>query len=61
MILACNRERIEQAVKALIPPRRSAAIPPGRRASGVAAALVIMGFVLAFDQVLVNLLGHGKG
>jgi len=61
VILACNRERVEQAVRALIPPRRAGGIPLRARVKVIAAALVLMGFVFAFDQVLVNLFGHGKG
>jgi hypothetical protein len=33
----------------------------GARANVVIAALVAMGLLFAFDQALVNFLGHGKG
>lgn len=61
VILGCNRERVGQAVKALMPEARSKRMPLNQRAVTVFMAAVAMGLLFAFDQLLVNLFGHGRG
>ncbi len=61
VILGCNRERVGQAIRALIPRPRPSQLSWQQKVKVVAAALVVMGLLFAFDQMLVNLLGHGKG
>jgi hypothetical protein len=56
VILACNRDRVARAVRALVPEAQ-----PRPTAKDVIVALVKMGLLFAFDQMVVNLLGHGRG
>ena len=60
LILICNKERVGQAVRALMVPRQPR-LPVGQRARTVIAALIVMGLLFAVDQLLVNLFGHGRG
>ena len=61
VILVCNQERIKQAVQALICNARSEKEPIQQRVKVAMAAIVLMGLLFTFDQMLVNLFGHGKG
>jgi hypothetical protein len=58
VILACNRDRVAQALRALIPPARAPRAPFAHRARAAGVALAGMGLLFAVDQALVNLLGH---
>jgi hypothetical protein len=60
LILFCNKERVGQAVRALMVPKQHR-LPDGQRARTVIAALIAMGLLFAVDQLLVNLFGHGRG
>ena len=60
LILICNKERVSQAVRALMVPRQHR-LPEGQRARTVIAALIVMGLLFAVDQLLVNLFGQGRG
>lgn len=59
VILVCNKERVAQAIRALIVRPRPGRVPAHGKARMVVAALVAMGLLFAFDQMLVNLFGHG--
>jgi hypothetical protein len=59
VILAFNAERVRQAFQALT--AQSGQKTPRARAKLVFAALALIGILFAFDQMLVNLFGHGKG
>ena len=61
VILACNQERVSLAVRALMPKVQAERLPFRVRAKFAILALCLMGALFAFDQMLVNLLGHGKG
>ena len=61
VILACNKEAVGQAFRALVPQTQSKQIPLKERAKMAVVALVVMGVVFAFDQMLVNWFGHGRG
>jgi hypothetical protein len=61
VILVCNKERVGQAIRALMPQAPSGKLPFQQKAKLVIVALVLMGLLFAFDQMLVNLFGHGKG
>ena len=61
VILVCNKNTVEQAIRALLSPAPPEPMPLQRKANTVIAALLIMGLLFAFDQMLVNLFGHGKG
>ena len=61
VVLACNKESVRQAIRALVPESRSQRTPFNLSAKTVAATLAIMGVLFAFDQMLVNLFGHGRG
>jgi len=61
VILACNREAVTQAVKALAPEPQPTGMSPKRKRQIVIVALVVMGLLFAVDQMFVNLLGHGRG
>ena len=61
IILVCNKERVGQAIRALIPRVGSTPIALRRKMRGVVVALVLMGLLFAVDQMLVNLFGHGRG
>jgi hypothetical protein len=58
VILACNRERVGESIRALMAggPKRTP-----QRARLVVVALLIMGILFAFDQALVHLFGYGRG
>lgn len=61
VVVACNREAVGRAIRELTAPGLSARMPPGRRLRTAVLALVAMALLFAFDQTLVNLLGHGRG
>lgn len=61
LILWWNRERVMQAFAALAPKVESAARPARERAKTIAVAAAAMGLLFAFDQLLVNVFGHGRG
>ena len=61
VILVCNKERVVQAVRVLMPTPQPTLDPLYKNARVVFVALLAMVLLFAFDQVLVNLLGHGKG
>ena len=61
VILACNQERVSLAVRALMPKVQAERLPFRVRAKFAILALCLMSALFAFDQMLVNLLGHGKG
>jgi hypothetical protein len=61
VILVCNRESVGRVIQALMPQAPPGEMPFQQRAKQVLLALVVMGLLFAFDQMLVNLLGHGKG
>ena len=58
VIVICSRDRVAEAIRALTAAQPA---PLQMKAKVMIAALVIMGLLFAFDQMLVNLLGHGKG
>jgi hypothetical protein len=60
-IFYLNKERVLRALQALIPDAGSEWAPKGQRVKIAIAALVAIGLLLALDQMLVNLLGYGKG
>jgi hypothetical protein len=60
VILACNREKVRQALRALAPVASGQA-PSREKVKLAFAALVVMALVFACDQILVNMFGHGKG
>jgi len=59
VILACNRERVLQAVQALTPKPVETSFR--QKAKVMIVALLVMGLLFTFDQLLVNLFGHGRG
>jgi hypothetical protein len=61
VILACNKEAVSQALRALVTQTQPKQIPLKQKAKTAFVALVVMGVLFAFDQLLVNLLGHGRG
>jgi hypothetical protein len=61
VILVCNKEAVSQALRALVPQTQPKQIPLKQKAKTAIAALVVMGVLFGFDQLLVNLLGHGRG
>lgn len=61
VVAAINKERVSQAIRALMPRIRPTPVPSQQRAKAVVMALVAMGLLFAFDQMLVNLFGHGRG
>jgi hypothetical protein len=61
VILLCNKERVAKAIRALMSPAPAGRLPHRRRARAIIVALAVMGLLFAFDQMLVNLLGHGRG
>ena len=61
LILHLNKERVVQSLRALTPRDSSLLSPRGRRWKVVLLALAAMAILFAFDQLLVNLLGHGRG
>ena len=61
VILACNREAVAQALRALVPEAQPKQILLKQKAKTAIVALVAMGLPFAFDQLLVNLLGHWRG
>ena len=61
VILLCNRESVVQAIRALVPQGQPKQMPLKQKAKTAIVALVLMGLLFAFDQMLVNLFGHGRG
>jgi len=61
VILLCNRESVVQAIRALVPQGHPKQMPLKQKAKTAIVALVLMGLLFAFDQMLVNLFGHGRG
>ena len=61
VILICNKEAVSQALRALVIETQPKLIPLKQKAKTAIVALVVMGVLFAFDQLLVNLLGHGRG
>jgi len=57
VVLACNRENAAAAFRALTNFESAAPL----RGRVIMAALGVMALLFAFDQLLVNLFGHGKG
>jgi hypothetical protein len=60
VIALLNKEEVMKAVRA-VTPRRESPEPRGRVARTAILALVAMALLFAFDQLLVNLFGHGRG
>ena len=60
-IFYLNKERVLRALHALVPDAGSEWAPKGQRVKIAITALVAIGLLFALDQMLVNLLGHGKG
>ena len=60
-ILVCNKEAVGEALRALVPQTPPSQIPLKQKARTAIVALLVMGLLFAFDQLLVNLLGHGRG
>jgi hypothetical protein len=61
VILALNAERVRQAFQALTLTVRSEQKAPGARVKLCLMALALMAILFAFDQMLVNFFGHGRG
>lgn len=61
VILFCNREAVGQALRALVPQAQPTQMPLKQKAKRAMLALLLMGLLFAFDQMLVNLFGHGRG
>ncbi len=61
VILALNRERVAEAIRTLTTRAGPRPGPVRERVKVVVAALVLMGLLFAFDQLLVKLFGHGRG
>ena len=61
VILYLNQEQVRSALRALTLDATSEPPPRSQRLRLALGAVVLMGLLFAFDQLLVNLLGHGKG
>jgi hypothetical protein len=61
VILVCNKEAVGEAFRALVPQSLPSQIPLKQKGRTAIVALLVMGLLFAFDQLLVNLLGHGRG
>jgi len=61
LILLYNRESVVQAIRALMPQVQPKQMPLKQKAKTAIVALVLMGVLFAFDQMLVNFFGHGRG
>jgi hypothetical protein len=61
VIVVCNKEQVRQGIRALAPESKAGQRPFQQRVKVVVVALVVMGLLFAFDQLLVNLFGHGRG
>jgi hypothetical protein len=61
VVAACNGERVRRAFALLTAAAPRGGFPLRRRATAALAALGAMALLFAFDQLLVNLLGHGRG
>ncbi|HEU0006817.1 MAG TPA: hypothetical protein VFS12_12575 [Terriglobia bacterium] len=61
VILLCNRESVVQAIRALVLQGQPKQMPLKQKAKRAIVALGLMGLLFAFDQMLVNLFGHGRG
>ena len=61
LILALNREAVAAAWSELTAPREPGPSSWRQRALTAVSALALMAVLFGFDQLLVNLLGHGRG
>jgi hypothetical protein len=61
VILFFNRESVVQALRALVPQAQPTHMPLKQKAKRAMLPVVLMGLLFAFDQMLVNLFGHGRG
>jgi len=61
VILACNKGRVDQAIRALMAQADPGRLPQAQKGKVMITAIVVMGVLFALDQLLVNLMGHGKG
>lgn len=61
VILAFNGARVRQALQPLLIPGPYGQMTLDGKAKLAFAALLLMAVLFAFDQAMVNLLGHGKG
>lgn len=61
VILACNEESVRRAFRAILPTAHSEQMTRSQKAKLAFVAIALMGVLFAFDQMLVNLLGHGRG
>jgi len=52
---------VVQALRALVPQAQPTHMPLKQKAKRAMLAVVLMGLLFAFDQMLVNLFGHGRG
>ncbi len=61
LILALNADRVKNALSALILSAPAEPSALAARARLALVALALMGILFGFDQILVNLFGHGNG
>jgi hypothetical protein len=61
IIAYCNQERVMEAIRALTPHRGPRHVTARQNVKVVGLALLLMAALFAFDQLLVNVLGHGDG
>ena len=61
LIAYLNRERVAAAFASLMGTAAGEGSMPGRRIRTAVAALVLAALLFGFDQLLVNLFGHGRG
>jgi hypothetical protein len=60
LILASNADRVRLAIRALLSTEQTEEITCQGKAKLALVALALMEVLFAFDQILVNLFGHGK-
>jgi len=56
-----DNERVEEAFRALTNPAQSETVLVGRLVKVAISAIALMAILFGFDQLLVNLFGHGRG
>ncbi len=61
VILLCSQQKVGQAFRTLTAAGAAQQRSRRSRVLTVALALLAMAALFAFDQMLVNLLGHGRG